>query len=173
MLRFPSGRSDFQTAEPQFRLLLAAGSIRFSTRSIRQLRPARSGTLQVARRLDCVAPISSLERKLQCAAPESVRALASVRDLQPARERNSTGALDLSPGTSGKSLKDRDLLSGSIDAAGAARCPVTAGSSRRVFLQQTAGDLLAIGKARRRAHTRLCYCSRPRCYPQLVPVPCN
>jgi hypothetical protein len=48
-----------------------------------------------ARWLDCATPISFLAQKLQCFAPESARALANVRDLQPARERKSTGALDL------------------------------------------------------------------------------
>ena len=49
-----------------------------------------------ARWLDCAAPISFLARKFQCAAPESVHALANVLDLRPARERKSTDALDLS-----------------------------------------------------------------------------
>src|SRR4030095_6929738 len=92
-----SAHLDFQTAERRFRLLAVAGSIHFSIRSIPQLPPVRPRTLEVARCLDCVAPISFLERKFQWGAPESVHALASVPHLRRARERTSNVAPDVSP----------------------------------------------------------------------------
>src|SRR5262249_54503253 len=99
MLCVLSGRPSFQTVERQSQLPGVAGSIRFSTRSSQQLLPKRRHTPQAARWLGCVAPTSFLATKLQCVVPESVRALASVQDLRPARERKRIGALDLSRDT--------------------------------------------------------------------------
>ena len=68
-------------------------------------------------------PFSATSEESTCAAPGLARALASVPGLRPARERTSNGALDLSPDTSDKSWKDRDLFSDLTGAVAAARCP--------------------------------------------------
>src|SRR3954453_11757502 len=99
MPRFPSGRSDFQTAERRFRLLPDAGLVHFSKCSIQRPRLTLAVKPPEPRQLDCAAPISSLGRKFHCAAPEWVRALANVQGLQPARVRKSSDAWNLSRGT--------------------------------------------------------------------------
>src|SRR5439155_11541755 len=98
-------------AKRRFRCLPDDGLVRSSKYSIQRPLPTPRVTPLAVRWLDCVAPISLLARKLPCAAPESVRALASVRDLRLARERTSSDALDLSPDTSDKLLRGRDLFS--------------------------------------------------------------
>src|SRR5207253_6818908 len=118
-------------------------------------------------------PIFCHARRPQLAELESARVLASAPSLPPARARKSSDALDPSPNTSYKLLRGRDLFSDSRSVDFAAPSHKVSGWFHRLFLQQKAADLLAIGKAPRQAHTRLCYCSRLRCYPQLVPVPCN
>src|SRR5262249_6338338 len=96
---YPDRGSVFQTAKQRLRLLLDAESIHFPRQSTPQLPPERSGMPQVERWLDCVAPISFLVQKLQCALLELVHALASAPGLLPARELRSSGALDLSRDT--------------------------------------------------------------------------
>src|SRR5213079_2057951 len=61
--------------------------------------------------------------KTQCVVPELVRALASVPNLPRARERTSNGALNLSPNTSDRLWKARDLFSDSRGAVGEVRFP--------------------------------------------------
>jgi len=65
-----------------------------------------------------------------------VRALASVQDLRPARERKSSGAADLFRGTSSRWLPGRDLLLDLRGAVVAAQCPKPAGPFQRLFRQQ-------------------------------------
>ena len=71
-------------------------------------------------------PFSAMSEKSTSLRAGLARALASVQGLRPARERKSNGAWDLSPGTSGKSWKDRDLLLDLTGAVAAARCPKAA-----------------------------------------------
>src|SRR5438045_965174 len=60
-----------------------------------------------------------------------------------------------SRGISGKSLKDRDLLSDLTGAASAVRYPATSGWFRTSFLQQKAAGRLVAGKAPRLTHRHL------------------
>src|SRR5262245_61351540 len=89
---------------------------------------------------------------------ELVRRDKSVPNLRPAREPTSNGAADVSPGTSSKSLKDRDLLWDLTGAVVAVRCLGAVGSFRKLFLQRKAADRLAVGKVQRRVRKHLSLC---------------
>src|SRR5207244_10119195 len=88
---------DFQTAALRFPLVHVLA--RDSTPAFPSPLTARPTVASAPPWSDCVESICGLARKFQYAGQESARALASVRDLQPARERKSTGALDLSQDT--------------------------------------------------------------------------
>src|SRR5882672_5948640 len=98
-------------AEPRFPLLAESAKIRFSKPSPLKARPARATLPPGLRCLDCAVPIFCYERAVQCAAPESARALANVPNPQPARARTSSDAFCPSPDASDKLLRGRDLLS--------------------------------------------------------------
>src|SRR5262249_30796992 len=117
------------------------------------------------------ASISYRESELQCVAPESACALASVPDLQRARERKSNDALDLSPNTSGKSWRDRDLSCGLTPAVCAVQCSAATGLFRTLFHRQTAAARSAVDKGRRQVHKHLWPCQSSCVDRQLVRVP--
>src|SRR5205809_7894481 len=99
-------------------------------------RSNRRGKLRRRQYLGCDAAIFFHGGRDQCVALESARAVTSVQDLGPARQRTSSGAADLSPGTSGKPWKGRDLLSDLTAAVASDLFPEAAGQFRMCFAQQ-------------------------------------
>src|SRR5262244_3956893 len=77
--------------------------------------------------LDCGVSIFVREREGPCGARRSVRVLASVQGLPPARAQKSSDALDLSRDTSNRSLKGHDPLSDLRGAVVAALFPTISG----------------------------------------------
>src|SRR5205814_10380819 len=77
-----------------------------------------------ARWLGYVAPISSRRGNLRRGGPGWVRVLASAQYLQPARGPKDNVAANLTPDTSGKLLRDRDLFSDLRGAVTAAQYPI-------------------------------------------------
>ena len=69
----------------------------------------------------------------------SARVAASVPDLRPARAQKNSDAGDLSPGTLGRSWKDRDLLSDLRVAVDAAQFPKPAEQFRSVLRPRKGG----------------------------------
>src|SRR5438874_12244684 len=115
----------------------------------------RRGRLRRRQYLGCDAAIFFHGGRDQCVALESARVVTSVPDLGLARARKSSGAGDLSPGTSGKSWKGRDLLSDLTAAVASHPFPEAAGQFRRCFAQQKEEYRSAVGTTRHRDHKYL------------------
>src|SRR6266536_780059 len=109
--------------ELRSQLLPDGGIVHFSKRSLLLLPSGQATMSRQPQQLDFVAAIFYLAQQLRCAGLGLARALASAQDLRPTRERKGNGAAALSPDTSSRLWKGRDLLSDSTGAVTAARFP--------------------------------------------------